>query len=79
MKTGSIHFARSAMLTEYLRYIWARPAPIRIAVESTFLACPPAPVPVKKLGKRQSEFAEERPRRFGSGGDFQAKPGIEPR
>ena len=79
MKTGSIHFARSAMLTEYLRYIWARPAPLRITVESSFVSRLPAPVPIKKLGKRQSVLAEDRTRRFGFGGDFQAKPGIEPR
>ena len=79
MKTGSIHFARSAMLTEYLRYIWSRPAPTRITVESNFLACLPAPVPIKRLGIRQSVLAEERTRRFGFGGDFQAEPGIERR
>jgi hypothetical protein len=76
MNTGRIHFARSAMLTEYLRYIWARPAPIRITVESNFIACLPAPVPIKRLGRRQIVFSEERTRRFGFGGYFQAKPGI---
>jgi hypothetical protein len=67
------------MVTEYLRYIWARPAPLRITVENSIVSRLPAPVPIKKLEKRQSVFAEERTRRFGFGGDFQAKPGIEPR
>jgi len=79
MKTGSIHFARSAMLTEYLRYIWSRPAPVRITVESTIVSRLPAPVPIKRLERRQSVFADEWTRRSGFGGDFQAKPGIEPR
>jgi hypothetical protein len=75
MKTGSIHFARSAMLTEYLRYIWSRPAPLRITVESSLVSRLPAPVPIK----RQSVCADEWTRRTGFGGDFQTKPGIEPR
>jgi hypothetical protein len=62
MKTGSIHFARSAMLTEYLRYIWSRPAPTRIAVESTFLSHPLA-VPIKTSTNRQSVLATDFNRR----------------
>src|SRR6266436_200536 len=57
MNTGRIHFARSAMLTEYLRYIWSRPAPMRIAVESTFLSPPPEQVAIKKLTRRQNVLA----------------------
>jgi hypothetical protein len=54
MKTGTIHFARSAMLTEYLRYIWARPAPVHIQVQGAAFSLPAAaPVPVKSLTKQQ--------------------------
>jgi len=63
MKTGSTHFARSAMLTEYLRYIWSRPAPPRIAVESTFFLHPPIPVPIKTSTKRQNLLASNFNRR----------------
>jgi hypothetical protein len=55
MKTGRIHFARSAMLTEYLRYIWSRPVPARIPVQEIVLSLPPAvPVPIKGLTYRES-------------------------
>jgi hypothetical protein len=64
MKTGPIHFARSAMLTEYLRYIWSRPAP-RIAVESTFFSLPSSPVPIKTSAKPQSVIALDSCRRSG--------------
>src|SRR6267142_4121988 len=71
MKTGRVHFARSAMLTEYLRYIWARPAPTQIAVESTLLSRPPVPVPIKTLTKQQSVLAQDFNRR-----SFLGKPPL---
>src|SRR2546430_13098992 len=43
MKTGKTYIARSAMLTEYLRYMWSRPSRARITVENLTL---PRPVPV---------------------------------
>ena len=67
MKTGRVHFARSAMLTEYLRYIWSRPASTHIAVDTTFLSRPPVPVPIKTLTKQQSVLASDFNRRFGPG------------
>jgi HYR domain. len=63
MNRGSIRFARSAMVSEYLRYIWSRPAPVRIAVESAFFSHPPVPVPIKKLTKRPSVVASDFNRR----------------
>jgi hypothetical protein len=66
MKTEGVHFARSATLTEYLRYIWSRPAPARIAVESTFLSSPPLPVPIKTSTRHQSVLASDFNRRSGA-------------
>ncbi len=52
MKTT--HFARSAMLTEYLRYVWSRPVPLRIPVKEVApLFSPAAPVAVKSFTKQR--------------------------
>src|ERR1041385_3594625 len=64
MKTGKTAFARSAMLTEYLRYIWSRPAAMRIAVENTAFPRPvPVPVAFRKLPGQQRILASALARR----------------
>lgn len=72
MKIRSVHNARSAMLTEYLRYMWSRPAVMRIAVENAALSYSQAsPVPIKPLTRRRDVLASISSRRSGL-----EKPGL---
>jgi hypothetical protein len=62
MNTGKAHIARSAMLTEYLRYIWSRPSGARSAMES-FAFQQPLNVSGRKLPGQQSVLASNPARR----------------